>query len=149
MKLEGKALELFNEWLSWDIKNAEERLLMTIDGAFAQSPKMTPIEELVFMRLMQYADSEGWRVIPQCPIGKYTVDFLIDNYYSMKMKRTIPLVIECDGHDFHERTKEQAQHDKKRDRNIQSDGFLVFRFTGSEIWKSNGMCVIYSIGTPI
>ena len=33
--------------------------------------------------------------------------------------------MECDGHDFHERTKEQASSDKKRDRSLQAAGFLV------------------------
>lgn len=43
------------------------------------------------------------------------------------------LIVECDGHDYHERTKEQAARDKKRDRAIQSMGYKIFRFTGSEI----------------
>ena len=43
-------------------------------------------------------------------------------------------MIECDGHDYHERTKEQAARDKKRDRFFASKGYKVLRFTGSEIW---------------
>ncbi len=46
------------------------------------------------------------------------------------------LVVELDGHNFHERTKEQAQRDKARDRQMQSEGWTIFRFTGSELWKS-------------
>lgn len=45
------------------------------------------------------------------------------------------LVVELDGHDFHERTKEQARRDKSRDRELQMLGCDVFRFTGSEVWK--------------
>ncbi len=45
------------------------------------------------------------------------------------------LIVECDGHDFHERTKEQAAKDRARDREVQKAGFEIFRFTGSEIWK--------------
>jgi very-short-patch-repair endonuclease len=44
------------------------------------------------------------------------------------------LVVECDGHDFHERTKLQAARDRARDRRSQHDGIPVFRFTGSELW---------------
>lgn len=44
------------------------------------------------------------------------------------------MVIECDGHEFHERTKEQARRDRERDRFLQSIGYLVFRYTGAEIW---------------
>ncbi|KAA0117930.1 DUF559 domain-containing protein [Methylobacterium sp. P1-11] len=44
-------------------------------------------------------------------------------------------VVECDGHEFHERTKEQAQRDRSRDRRLQEAGYRVFRFTGSEIYR--------------
>lgn len=47
--------------------------------------------------------------------------------------RTPPLAIEVDGHDFHERTRAQAQRDKLRDRWLQARGWRVLRFTGSEI----------------
>jgi len=50
------------------------------------------------------------------------------------------LIIECDGHDFHERSKEQARKDKKRDRFLQSLGIPVFRFSGSEIWNNVFKC---------
>jgi hypothetical protein len=43
------------------------------------------------------------------------------------------LVIECDGHDFHEKTREQATKDKSRDRDLLNLGYPVMRFTGSEI----------------
>lgn len=42
-------------------------------------------------------------------------------------------IVECDGHDFHERTKDQAARDKRRDRAIQMGGYMVLHFTGSEI----------------
>jgi hypothetical protein len=45
------------------------------------------------------------------------------------------LIVECDGHDFHERTKEQAARDRERDRSFQNQGIEVFRFTGSELWR--------------
>jgi hypothetical protein len=50
------------------------------------------------------------------------------------------LIIECDGHDFHERTKEQAAKDRARDRAAQLMGFEVFRFTGSELWRDPWGC---------
>lgn len=43
--------------------------------------------------------------------------------------------IEFDGHDFHDRTKEQAQRDKSRDRLLTAKGWSPVRFTGSEVWK--------------
>lgn len=44
-------------------------------------------------------------------------------------------VIELDGHDFHERTKEQASRDKRRDRAMSLAGWTILRFTGSEVVK--------------
>lgn len=51
------------------------------------------------------------------------------------------LAVELDGHDFHERTKEQAQRDKARDRALAAAGYRVLRFTGSEVWRDAGNCV--------
>jgi hypothetical protein len=51
------------------------------------------------------------------------------------------LIIECDGHDFHEKTKEQAQRDKSRDRALTALGHRVIRFTGSEIFRNAKKCV--------
>lgn len=72
-----------------------------------------------------YKDDIGARF--QVPIGKYRVDFLLT-------LRGQKLVVECDGHDFHERTKEQARKDRSRDRYLTNEGYTVIRFTGSEIW---------------
>jgi very-short-patch-repair endonuclease len=44
------------------------------------------------------------------------------------------MVIECDGFDFHDRTRQQASRDRTRDRWLQSFGILVYRYTGGDIW---------------
>lgn len=46
-----------------------------------------------------------------------------------------PLIIELDGHDFHQKTREQVEHDKRRDRWFAAKGLHVLRFTGSEVWR--------------
>jgi hypothetical protein len=51
------------------------------------------------------------------------------------------LIVETDGHDFHERTKLQASYDRKRDRNITLHGFRVIRFTGSDVYNDAEFCV--------
>ncbi len=71
-------------------------------------------------------------LVPQLRVLKYRVDFGLFVYAEGK---ELKLAIECDGHDFHEKTKEQAAHDKKRDRAITAEGYRMFRFTGSEIWR--------------
>lgn len=97
----------------------------------------SPIEAM-FLRAFYFRASEeiailknalGIRILPQERIGKYRVDVLF-------VRGERKLVVECDGHDFHERTKEQAATDKARDRALLAMGFAVMRFTGSEIWAN-------------
>jgi len=80
----------------------------------------------------------------QVPIGDYRVDFIILRAARPSFPGPLiisPVVIvECDGHDFHERTKEQASRDKERDRVLQCMGYNVLRFTGSEIWRDVNSC---------
>jgi hypothetical protein len=49
--------------------------------------------------------------------------------------------IYCDGHEYHERTKEQAKRDRSIDRKLQQMGWHVFRFTGSEVFKAPQKCM--------
>lgn len=71
-------------------------------------------------------------LIQQAKIGKYRVDFLI--FAKFDGRGPYKFVIECDGHEFHEKTKEQAKRDRARDRALTMLGCIVFRFTGSDIW---------------
>lgn len=87
-----------------------------------------------------YFDSAAF-VYFQVPIGKYRVDMLIvDATIPVSLAKPRWMIVECDGHDFHERTKEQARRDKQRDRYFQSKGMKVLRFTGSEIWADPEQC---------
>ena len=62
----------------------------------------------------------------QARTDRAVVDFLITC-------GRVRLAVECDGHDFHDRTKERASRDRARDRRLQAAGITVFRFTGSDI----------------
>lgn len=64
----------------------------------------------------------------------YRVDFLVE--IERENKTFYYIVVELDGHDFHERTKEQAKRDKSRDRTLVRHGYSVLRFTGSEIYNN-------------
>lgn len=54
--------------------------------------------------------------------------------------KPVEIFIECDGHDFHERTAYQATRDRRKDRLIQSVGIPILRFTGSEIYHDAMDC---------
>ena len=80
------------------------------------------------------------RIYPQCGIGPYFADFALMIRDEIGSRPSV-VIVECDGHDFHERTKEQAAHDRRRDRYFVELGYKVLRFTGSEIWKDPQGCV--------
>lgn len=77
------------------------------------------------------------RVEFQKQIGNYRADIVFTMWNA---KKNVELVVECDGHDFHERTKEQAARDRARDRSMTLEGKTVLRFTGSEIYNNPMGC---------
>lgn len=81
---------------------------------------------------------------PQARVGKYRADFIVSSIWKRAVDETPArrIVLECDGHAFHERTPEQAKRDRRRDRVMQADGFLVMRFTGSEIHADARRCSV-------
>ena len=138
-----KCLAAFERWQ----ESASEEAQCEVDARTAYAPEMTPIEQIVFFTLGKIERELNIASAPQFQIGKYRVDFLVKKFDGPR--EVDQIVIECDGHDFHERTKEQAQRDKNRDRELQDLGFKVYRFTGSEIWKTNGECVAKALGVEI
>jgi very-short-patch-repair endonuclease len=97
------------------------------------APCQSPIERMLGVHL--FIEAHGGirlRIKPQAELDidghRYVADFLIG--IGLLKSR---LVVECDGHEFHERTKEQAAHDRSRDRAMLAAGYTVMRFTGTEI----------------
>jgi very-short-patch-repair endonuclease len=66
----------------------------------------------------------------------YTIDFFVE-----APDGRVKVAVELDGHDFHERSPEQAAHDRSRERTITRHGYTVFRFTGSEVFRNPRKCV--------
>lgn len=93
------------------------------------------LEQVFAIALYHYLEDPGWTIHQQVAIGPYRADFVVErNGHSV--------VVEVDGHDYHERTKEQAAHDRKRDRRMAAQGHTVMRFTGSEVWGDAIACVL-------
>ncbi len=88
----------------------------------------------------QYVIPKAVSQLPNQEVINYRADFLFMltrwNHSIGKTDELMQLVVEIDGHDYHERTKEQARHDKSRDRFMTASGFTVFRFTGSEVYRA-------------
>lgn len=73
---------------------------------------------------------------------KYIPDFLFDGsqadcYDSPKTERVreIKVAIECDGHEFHQKTKLQVARDNERELALKMHGYDVIRFSGSQIYN--------------
>jgi very-short-patch-repair endonuclease len=95
----------------------------------------SPIEERLALHLA--IALVGEKLENQRRVETDSGTFRLDFAFEIAGKK---VAIECDGHEFHERTKEQAARDKARDRALTAAGWRVLRFTGSEIWKSPERC---------
>lgn len=79
--------------------------------------------------------------------GKYRADFYFDSDYPSgetshhRGKNNLKLVIECDGHDFHEKTKEQVAKNNKRNLDLQMAGYEILHFSGSQVFENPLKCV--------
>jgi len=107
------------------------------------------IDDDAVEQIKNFRETEHYRpcclIVPQGPFAdyeedvQYRVDFAIlgikpsyDENFIYK-RNVNKVIVECDGNEFHEKTKEQVIYEKKRDRFLQSYGLKILRFSGSEI----------------
>lgn len=98
---------------------------------------MNEIEKL-FLETFESIEESGeiemcYELKHQKTIGIYKVDFLYGT-----------LIIEIDGHEYH-KTKEQREHDYKRERYLMNKCYNVIRFMGIEVFLDPKRCVIEAI----
>jgi hypothetical protein len=80
--------------------------------------------------------------------NKYRLDFVVTpdpQGFTFQEIAGTPLepkvCVELDGHDFHEKTKEQVEYRNVRDRDLQFDNWRVFHVSGSEFNRDPEACV--------
>lgn len=101
----------------------------------------SPIETIFYFAICVTDVRKGfpWSIERQVEIetsgGKYRVDFLISDDNSK-------VIVECDGHEFHERTKEQVAYGNNRDFNLKLEGYEVIHFSGSQIYNEPLECCV-------
>jgi very-short-patch-repair endonuclease len=93
----------------------------------------SPIESALCRAMLRALPPDA-ALVAQVPVLHYRL------YFAVTGPNGLRVAVECDGHDFHERTKEQAERDRRRDRDLQTEGWRVLRFTGSEIHRSAAGC---------
>jgi len=122
-------------------KDYEQRVRRDIDHNLVKSP----IEQLFLLQWHYLRADEicGVTLHPQEKIitnrGAWVIDFVVRSKSADEPRGTV--AIELDGHEFHEKTKEQVAHDKRRERAIVRAGLPVLRFSGHEIWRDTRKCV--------
>lgn len=79
----------------------------------------------------------GCYVVPQIRVGRYTIDF---GFIRVQKYGCLALAVELDGHEFHEKTKEQVKRFRMRDRELLRAGWPTIRFTGSEVFGDALSC---------
>lgn len=140
-------------WVSWCDSPIEKRFILEMadhhQGASCFGPSISTriwidrATAKLTMGEMPTIDRIGTEdevhVFCQQKIGPYRVDFLVIATAANRTSKQF--VVECDGHDFHERTKKQARSDRSRDRAFSLAGYTVLRFTGSEIHADASRCM--------
>lgn len=102
-------------------------------------PDLTPIETIFKIAYDVYcatSECKFHRLESQYEINlsenkRYIVDF-----YNEESN----LIIECDGHDFHQKTKKQVVYDNQREYNLKMAGYNIVRFSGSQIYNEPFKC---------
>jgi very-short-patch-repair endonuclease len=134
----SKTLESMKQRVARDY---EQNVRKSIDHHLVTSP----IEQLFLLEWHYRRADEmcGVTLHPQENVttdgGEYTIDFVVRSKTTNQPRGAV--AIELDGHEFHEKTKQQVARDKKRERAIVRAGLPVLRFSGHEIWKSTRACV--------
>lgn len=64
----------------------------------------------------------------------------MENNRKLRHRPGEKLAIECDGHDFHEKTKAQVVKRNQRDMSLKKSGIDVIHFSGSQIYSDPFGC---------
>lgn len=97
----------------------------------------SPVEIALLQELRQHqtaVETLGYVLELQHVVGPYRLDF------AFLAPGGQHLAVEVDGHEFHEKTAEQATVDRRRDRYLALGGWRVVRFTGTEVSRAAFTC---------
>jgi len=148
----GEKIPVPTSDLKIDVANRLEWMKRRVARDYERSVKETinlhritsPIEQ-IFLMEWKYSKAEerfNVKINPRKKVrtigGAFEIDFLIK---SSDDQTKLELAIELDGHEFHEKTKDQVIKDKRKERAIVTSGFPVLRFSGAEIVRNVRACV--------
>lgn len=128
--------------LTWYKQRVAATFEQGVKGDLNRHTITSPIEQIFLMewRFLAIDEKQGVTIKPQTELKSggtaYRIDFVV-TWPGQKQK----LAIEIDGHDFHEKTRQQAARDRARERSIIREGYTIMRYTGSEVFSNPRKCV--------
>jgi hypothetical protein len=143
----------FEKWLDKRGKDIKQLWIDRASDCAGQCE--SPMEKLFYIEWVYQTDDrdsyDNIYVMPQFKIDNYRVDFLIytntDKYWMSKefsypqYNKKNSLIIEIDSYLWHGSTPEQFAKEKERERYLQKNGWIMHRYSGSEIYKNVEKCV--------
>ena len=111
--------------------------------AFCESP----IEAIFFVSIVLHnlEIEDGFRIIaiPQheTNVNNYKADFLVQLFNKNNRNNYVEVLVECDGHNYHEITKSQVKKRNERDLALKKNGYDILHFSGSQIYNNPQECV--------
>lgn len=128
-------IEIFNNTLQAKIKILFNKELSTDDI----TNDMIEFDALIETKDYSLKDVSLMLVSEERPISGYKPDFIItslaDNCFGEFF------TVEIDGYEWHEKTKEQAANDRKKDRAYLKNNYTPISFLGTEVYHDPLYCV--------
>lgn len=126
------------------VNNIKQEIMPAVFCEYIESP----IEQIfitAFELYMKLNNKEFIMLFSQMPIKigkkKYVADFYFEkDKYINCFNTNKRIIIECDGHEFHQKTKEQVKRDNEREYALKMAGYEIIRFSGSQIYNEPFKC---------
>lgn len=128
-----------------------------VEGAEESSRPITSVPEMLFATAWMHCAYEefAYSIMPQTTIGRYYADFTVSgmdyfvnhSFFTTEQLQVISsklphYAIEIDGFAWHDRTPEQAEYERIRERDLQAHGYTVLRFAAREVLRDPIPCVM-------
>lgn len=149
LKLPRRAQFLFFEDMeNYDMSEYDKNpyIKYSFNSAFFTEECKSPIEQILLFALC----SKGldYNFIPTFECQYEIVSAKGVRYYSdiaiistdEDDGENVIVLVECDGHEFHAKTKAQVRRDNERDYNLKMSGYDVLHYSGSQIYEDPFKC---------
>jgi len=127
------ASELYSQCIDAPIASPIEQLFLVAFHALANASHHPVNPEFVYDKAGNPTLPFGIYITPQCRIGPYRADFEVSQVQVGPDDVLTPVIVELDGHDFHDKNKKQRSYEKARDRHLVKAGYRVVHYTGSDV----------------